>query len=215
MLTGCAGNRTTDGLSVRFTGKLPATGGNAPRHESLVRLGITGEPHEFCEGHLVGRVILAQQPLILRLGIADSQTIAIRLNSMHPSRLGLGVETLCGFRSLAEVRLGNAAETESALRVIEAAVREAEQAAGRLAELRGSGLAENLARLRKEAERQQAFFTNIADPMRARQVARALGSHMQSQGRLALSAQLQPLPGAMMRLLTEDGAQAPRLGREC
>ena len=84
-----------------------------------------------------------------------------------------------------------------------------------LAELRGSVLAENLARLRKEAERQQAFFTNIADPMRARQVARALGSHMQSQGRLALSAQLQPLPGAMMRLLTEDAAQAPRLGREC
>ncbi|MCZ6532964.1 MAG: hypothetical protein O7A08_08375 [SAR324 cluster bacterium] len=206
ILTGCPGNRTTAGLAVRYDGKLPATGGNQPRHESLIRLGIAQEAGEGPEGHLVGRIIVAQQPLVLRMGAGESQTVTIRLNSMHPSRLALGVENECGFRSLAGLRLGNAAEAHNALRLLERAEAEVGEAARHLAELSGSVLAENLSRLRMQAERKREFFSSIAGAGDARALASALRSRMKSQGRLALLAQQQSLPGAMMRLLMGESA---------
>ena len=69
--------------------------------------------------------------------------------------------------------------------------------------------------LRWRAEQKRAFYTNIGDAGLARETALALRGEMKTDVQLALMAQLQPLPGAMMRLLTEDSAQAPRLGREC
>ena len=214
ILTGCAGNRSTGGLAVRFSGKLPATGAVAPRHASLERLRIAPEEGEQ-EGHLVGRVIVAQQPLVLRTGAGGGRAITIRLNSVHPSRLGLGVENESDFRSVDDVRLGGAAELHSALQVLRRAEQEVSEALRGLADLSGSVLVESLSRLRAQAEEKQSLFTNIADARGAQLVASALRAHMQSQGQLALQAQTSPLPGAMMRLLDGDTAQGYHLGREC
>lgn len=215
ILTGCAGNRTTDGLAVRFTGQLPISEDTELVMESLDRLGMGLSPEEMSEWQLMGRVILAQQPFMLRLGAGERQVISIRLNSMHPRRLGLGVDNASGFRSLADLRLNDAATAHSALLVLTRAEEEVQRTRTRLEELRGPVLTGSLAGLRAEAERQQHIYTNIADGQRARQVARDLSSYMQSRGPAALIAQMQPLPGAMVRLLTDEAAQAPGLGREC
>jgi hypothetical protein len=162
--------------------------------------------------HLMGRVILAQQPLELRLGAGKEQAVSIRVNSMHPRRLGLGVENAVGFRSLADLRLGDAERAQSALLVLGRAEEEVDQAHGQLEQLQSSVLKTSLAKLRGDAERQRQIFTNIADARRAQQVASDLRNYMQSQGTAALLAQMQPLPGAMVRLLTDETAQASRLG---
>ncbi len=163
----------------------------------------------------MGRVIVAQQPLIFRMGAAESQAIVIRLNSIKPAHLGLGVDTASGFRSLAEVRLGSPMEAADAAKVIARAVEEVEGTRRDLEQLSGQMLAENLARLRLQAERKQAFATNIGDVGRAREVALALRSHMMSQAHLALTAQVQPPPGAMLRLLAGETDPGAALGRAC
>ena len=214
ILTGCAGNRTTDGIAVRFAGTLPISEDTELVMESLHRLGMGLSPEEMNEWHLMGRVILAQQPFMIRLGTGESQLVSIRLNSMHPRRLGLGVENGRGFRSLAEVRLSDAATAHSAMLVLHRAEEEVRQALLCLEELRSPVLTGNLARLRGEAERQRQIFTNIADGQGAQLVAHDLRDHMRSQGPAALLAQLQPLPGAMIRLLTDGNARTTGLGRE-
>jgi flagellin len=215
LLTGCAGNRTTDGVTVRFSGSLPSGGGNRAPPEQVVRLGLAAEPGEGPEGHLVGRVIVAQQPLVFRMGAAEGEAIVIRLNSMKPAHLGLGVETASGFRSLADVRLSSSGQAADAQKVIARALDEVWSTRNDLEQLSGLMLAENLARLRLRAEQKQAFVTNIGDVGLARQVAQHLRGHMISQAHLALTAQVQPPPGAMLRLLTGDADQGLALGRAC
>ncbi len=200
-------------MSVWFYGTLPEGGGNPPLPEALTRLRLDREEGEEPEGHPVGRVIVAQQPLVLRTGAGERQATAIRLNSMKPAQLGLGVENASGFRSLAQVRLGSRQEARDALRVTGHALAEVRRTQAALEVLRGSVLAENLARLRVEAENHQAFSTNIADAGVAQQAARHLRGHMRNEAGLALVAQLQPLPGAMLRLLAGETSPGFRLGR--
>lgn len=215
ILTGMAGNRTTDGLAVRFSGNLPVSAESGLVADSLERLGMGLEPDEMTGWHLMGRVILVQQPFVLRFGAAGSQTVSIRLDSMHPRGLGLGVDNASNFRSLAELRLGDGLMAASALKVIVRAEEELSQAQARLEELRGGALKESLCRLREDAERQRQIYTNIADGQGASQVAHELRNYMEEKGPAALNAQMQPLPGAMLRLLTDESARAPRLWRDC
>ena len=215
ILTGMAGNRTTDGLAVRFTGNLPVAADTRFVADSLERLGMGLGPDEMTDWHLMGRVILVQQPFVLRFGAPGSQTVLIRLDSMHPRSLGLGVENASNFRSLAELRLGDGRMATSALNVLTQAEEEVRQAQARLEELRGTALKESLSKLRDDAERQRQIHTNIADGQGASQVAHDLRDFMQEKGPAALHAQMQPLPGTMVRLLTDEVARAPRLGREC
>ena len=55
ILTGCAGNRTTDGLAVRFTGKLPLSEDGGLVAESLERLGMSLTLEDMSDWHQIGR----------------------------------------------------------------------------------------------------------------------------------------------------------------
>ncbi len=207
VLTGCAGNRTTDGLSVRFSGSLPEHSVAPPGEEKPSGWDIGLGPEPLADGDATGRVILAQHGLVFRMGPGRERTITIRLNSMRCRRLGLGVETPSGFQSLADIRMGSANEVCDALPVIRRAGEEVAVAGQRLAEVADTVLGAVLAGLRAQAGGGGAFDTNIADPGGALQVARTLREHIPAAAQLALSAQDGSLPGAILRLLSGEDSR--------
>ena len=208
ILTGKAGNPHTDGLAVLFSGEPPPPAPSPPAGEE--EPAGTSLP---VMGQLVGRVILSQQPLVLRAGTGERETIAIRLNSVRCSQLGRAAETLGGFRSLADIRVDSPDDLRDARRVIAQACLEAEEMRAGLDDLANTTLAETLSRLRIQAENLKALDPNIAAPPYARQIVRALRERMEIEAPLALMAQVRPLRGAIMRLLSSDPAQEVQLGR--
>lgn len=201
-LTGCGGNTTTDGLSVRYTG-LPFTGvtGRLPHRRISVL-----EQRVF-----VGRVVVAQQALPLRLGSAPGEVIWLRLDPVHPGDLAQGVPNAGGFASLAEVRAGTPPEVRDAARLVAAAQAEVAGQMRRLAELAGGPLTDLLTRLRVQAQNLAAATQDLVAPGAAVLAVQELSRHIVQEARAALSAQAHPPTGAMLELL-DDAGESPRGG---
>ena len=205
ILTGQAGNPYTDGLAVLFSDEPPPSPPGGEEEPESTSLPVMGQ--------LVGRVILSQQPLVLRAGTGEQETIAIRLNSVRCGQLGRAAETLGGVRSLAGIRVDSPDDLRDARRVIAQACLDVEEMRAGMDELANSTLAETLSRLRIQAENLNALYTNIAAPPYARQIVRALRERMEIEAPVALMAQTRPLRGTIMRLLSSDPAQEVQLGR--
>jgi len=200
VLTGCAGNRTTDGLSVRFSGTLPeGKVWQAPREgpRSNWNIGLDDGP----AGMEVGRVILSHQPLVFRLGLGESEAVSLSLNAMRTAQLGLGVENASGFQSLADIQLGSGQEILDAQEIATRAQEEICDVADRLAELSSQVLGQALAGLRTRAEQVGPSLTNISDKGMALSLTQTLKKQLHAQAGAALAAQPNPVRGAMMRLL--------------
>jgi len=201
VLTGCAGNRTTDGLSVRYSGGQPKL--SAVPELTLGRRSNwdIGLDHEGPIGDEVGRVILSHQPMVFRLGMGESETVSLSLNSMRSGQLGIGVESASGYASLAEIRLATAQLAMDAQEIIQRAREEVVGTENRLEELSSQVLEKALARLRARAETVSSLLSNIGDPRVARQLTQSLREQLHAHAGLALVAQPNPVPGTMMRLL--------------
>ena len=202
VLTGCVGNRTSDGLSVRFSGAVqetPALPAAVQGRRSNWNIGLDDDG---IPGTEVGRVILSHQPMVLRLGMADSESVSLSLNSMRSSHLGMGEETTCGFSSLAEIRLDAPHHAHDARKVFLRAREEVKDVVSRLEELTSLVLEGALVKLRARAESVSALLTNIGDSRAAYEATRVLREQFHAQAGLALAAQPNPVPGTMMRLLS-------------
>jgi hypothetical protein len=194
-LTGRAGNPTTAGLSVRYTG-LPFTGATQrlPRSRPAIL-----EPRVFA-----GRVVVAQQALTVRFGPEPGDTVSLRLDSVRPRHLARGVPTVSGQASLADLRAGNPAEARDALRLVERArqdvARQQEALHGQVrARLEGV-----LARLRVQAQNFAAASQDLLAPGAAVQAVQALSRHILREAHSALSAQAHPPQGFLLGLLDEE-----------
>lgn len=202
-LTGRAGNATTDGLCVRYTG-LPFTGatGRLPHRRISVL-----EQRVF-----VGRVVVAQQALPLRLGNGAGEVTWLRLDPVQPGNLAQGVPNAGGFASLAEVRAGTPPEVRDAARLVAAAQAEVAGQARRLAELATGPLTDLLTRLRVQAQNLAAATQDLVAPGAAVLAVQALSRHIVQEARAALSAQAHPPKGAMLELLDDAGTGSPGAG---
>ena len=199
-LTGCAGNPTTAGLVIRYTG-LPYTGANGrlPRSRPAIL-----EPRVFA-----GRVVVAQQALAFRLGADAADTIHLRLDSVRPQHLARGVATAGAYASLADARGRNPAEARDALRLVARARDEIAQRRAALHELVHGRLTGMLARLRVQSQNFAAASQDLLVPGAAIQAVQALSRHILREARSALTAQAHPPQGSLLELLGEPG-QGPR-----
>jgi hypothetical protein len=199
-LTGCAGNPTTAGLVIRYTG-LPYTGANGrlPRSRPAIL-----EPRVFA-----GRVVVAQQALAFRLGADAADTIHLRLDSVRPQHLARGVATAGAYASLADARGRNPAEARDALRLVARARDEIAQRRAALHELVHGRLTGMLARLRVQSQNFAAASQDLLVPGAAIQAVQALSRHILREARSALTAQAHPPQGSLLELLGEPG-KGPR-----
>ncbi len=198
-LRGATGNACTAGLVVRYTG-LPFTGrtGQLPRSRPAIL-----EPRVFA-----GRVVVAQQALLFRLGPEPGDTVTLCLASVRPQQLGRGVATASGFASLSALRCGSAAEMRDAqalLRSARAGVQRQWAALRALLDERLQGL---LARLRVQSQNFAAASQELLAPGAAIQAVRSLSQRILRESRSALTAQTHPPQGSVLGLL---GGEEQRL----
>ncbi len=189
VLTGCPGNRRTDGLSIHFSG-LSGEGGARPAIDAAALI--------------AGSVFLAQHGLSLQLGADKPHLTTVRLASMRPTELARGVENASGFQSLAEIGLLSPGAPEDAGRLIAQAHREVQEMRKRLVRLTGPGLAQHLAGLRIRAANLAAAEPRAWQPEMARAIAQTLRERLQTEQGMALTAQGGTPPGPMIRLLSGE-----------
>lgn len=188
LLTGLAGNLHTDGLTVMIQENL-----------SGIREG-PGSPGDA--GFLLGRVVINQNPLVMALGGAEHKLLTVALNSVYSKNLG--AETPHGYFSLAEVGLRSPEEAKNGLVVITQAKRRVEETIHRMAYIRQTVLAQNLAELRGRALAMPAMNKGILERNTAYNLAVNLAHTLTQSGQWALVAQEQPMPGTTMKLLAEE-----------
>ena len=103
VLTAQEGNRTTDGLSVRYLGDAGTEG---------------GQEIDPDKGLKVGAVNVTQNSLRFQLGDSYDQNESVSVISVFSSELGNGVENESGFTSLREIDLRSFEGANDALRLI-------------------------------------------------------------------------------------------------
>jgi hypothetical protein len=195
LLTGRAGNRDTGGLCVAFTG--PLTGW-------FIELAARG-PEErrplLGDGIPVGRVSLVQRGLTLRFDPADAEGVRVQLPSVRPAALARRIPNGSGFESLAAIRVESVREARDAVRLAEHAVRELHEAQQRIEELLHHQLQPRLGALRVRIENLNAGASTIADAALAGRLAQYVGARLEDDRWLARVAQVNPQPGAVMKLI--------------
>jgi len=199
-LTGCFGNPTTDGLVVRYTG-LPFTGATGRlRHSRPSVL----KPRVFA-----GRVVVAQQALVFRLGGAPAEQINLRLDSVRPQHLARGVANASGFAALADVRVTGSVALRDALLMVAQARAEVETGLEALRKLAHGTLTEALGRLRVQSQNVAASVPDLHAPDAALHAVQALSLAIVREARTALSAQAHPPQGSLLELLDDDETTHP------
>ena len=204
-LTGRQGNTATSGLVIRYTG-LPFTGVNRwlPRSKPAIL-----EPAVFA-----GRVIVAQQALKLRAPDAGEEGAVLRLDSVRPRALGLGVENQSGFSSLAEIRLETPEQARDAVALTGNALHDLLGRMEGLRTLSSHKLPAMLAVWRVKAQNLHAAGPAIAgdgEEVSPMELVRRLNAAFQHEVRGALSAQAKPSPGSMLELLVSEPGDGTRL----
>ncbi len=194
-LTGAAGNRTTDGLVVAYTG-VPDTA--VPEEGSPA---LHGHPRRITDGVEVGRIILVQRALTFRFGSAEQNVVSLQLGSARTDALGSGVANVSGFAALGEICGDSGQQRKDALAVIAHAMDEIGGKEETLKTLLRQRLMPTLRKLSVQSENLVAGQMAIRDAAFAHEVTDYLRSRMISAGELAASAQTHPLPGAVLKLI--------------
>ncbi len=160
--------------------------------------------------------MVAQQALTVRLGGDPGQTVTLRLDSVRPAHLARGVGTASGFLSLADVRLAEPLHGEDGQRLVRHALGAVRERRSTLQALGEQQIAEQLTRLRVQAQNLTAASQDLLAPAAARAAVHALRGHMQEAGREALSAQAHPPQGSLLELLDDEHgtARGPARGPE-
>jgi len=181
-LAGRPGNRTTAGLVVAWTGPPPPVGESDPG-----------------AGVRVGSVVILSRGLNLRFGAAESQGLLVQAPSLLPSALGRNVFSHSGFANLAEIRVETPRLTQDSLRVVERARAEVHQARQAVIQELNERVLPRLNELR--AQIGQAAPESTGDARWAGQLAALVTGQMEDDQSQARQAQLQPPPGAVMKLI--------------
>ncbi len=174
ILTGNAGNRFTDGLSILFDGD---------------QIG------QF------GTVSVAQNALVFQIGPNPGQRVSVALDSTTSSALARGVSNESGFKSLADINITTARGAEDAINFVDAAINQVSEIRGELGAFQKNSLESNVSTLRITAENLIAAESSIRDTDIAQELAEFTKSQILTQTAAAATAQANSLPSPALRLL--------------
>jgi flagellin len=186
ILTGNLGNTHTEGVAVQF---IP------PRDMS---------PEHLVENPEVGRVVVVQRALTLRLVPGHPRPLVLQIESLHPSNLGRGAENGSGFAGLADAHIRTAQAAQDALRILRQAHGEVAAARERVDRLRNGPLKAALNQMKIEARELSALRTTTNDPALAMALAHRVSLQMGNAAGEALAAQRSPITGTAIRLISGD-----------
>ena len=134
VLTGNAGNSSTDGLSLRYNGL--ALPGEFPPADIPAEMTPPDQRSEASLGNLVpvkaGTVSLSQNALVFQVGANCEQTTSVALRNMRANSLGTGVKNESDFGSLADIDVTDAQKAQDAMCVIDRALEEVSSTRGEI-----------------------------------------------------------------------------------
>jgi flagellin len=142
VLTGNAGNTSTDGLAIRYNGL--ALPGEFPPADIPAEMTPPDQRSEAQLGNLVpvkaGTVSLSQNALVFQVGANCEQTTSVALRNMRANSLGTGVKNESDFGSLADIDVTDAQKAQDAMCVIDRALEEVSSTRGEIGALLESNL---------------------------------------------------------------------------
>lgn len=177
VLSGNEGNRTTDGLTVLYTGS---------------------------EIGDVGTVSIAQNSLIFQVGGNRGQTVSVAIDDTSSSALARGIPNKSGFRNLADLDISSSQGAQDSLKFIDSAMYQLSDLRGRLGAFQKNTLESNVSTLRVSAENLMAAESSIRDTDIAMEIAEFTKNRILTETAAAASAQSNSLPvSSIMTLLRE------------
>ena len=182
IMTGLSGNRTTEGLSVRF-------------HQS--------DPNQAPPdgGQSVGRVKVNQNALTFQIGPSQGQTVNIALPNVSAGSLASGIENQSGFQSLADIDVSGAQGALDAMTLIDKGINEVMNIRAELGSFQNNTLEINAANMRIAKENMVAAESAIRDTDMAEEMAEFTKNDLIMQTSAAMLAHANQIPHKVLRLL--------------
>ena len=182
IMTGLSGNRTTEGLTVRF-------------HPSDPNLA----PPEG--GQSAGRIMVSQNALTFQIGPSQGQTVNIALPNVSAGSLANGIENQSGFQSLADIDVSAAQGALDAMTLIDKGINEVMNIRAELGSFQNNTLEINAANMRIAKENMIAAESAIRDTDMAEEMAEFTKNDLIMQTSSAMLAHANQIPHKVMRLL--------------
>ncbi len=207
ILTGVAGAKCVDGLSVRFYGEgkdLAVAPGCTVADMEVGEGEVMPEdqPLEITEaGVSVGRVFVAQNSMKFQVGANHGQTVGISVKSSDPESLAKGVANASGFQSLADVDVTNFQGAQDTLKIVDQAINEVTSSRGDMGAFQKNTLEANLSNLRIANENLISSESVIRDVDMAKEMAEFTKNQIMTQSATAMLAQSNQLPQNVLQLL--------------
>lgn len=181
-MTGISGNKTTDGLTVRFHNMDPE--------------------REFTEeGVSVGKVKVNQNAMTFQIGASQGQTVNIAMQNVSSGTLARGIENESGFQSLKDIDVTSAQGALDSMTLIDKAINDIISVRAELGAFQNHTLEVNTANMRIAKENMVAAESTIRDTDMAAEMAEFTKNDLIMQSSAAMLAQANQIPQKVMRLL--------------
>ena len=202
VLTGNAGNSSTDGLSLRYNGL--ALPGEFPPADIPAEMTPPDQRSEASLGNLVpvkaGTVSLSQNALVFQVGANCEQTTSVALRNMRANSLGTGVKNESDFGSLADIDVTDAQSAQDAMCVIDRALEEVSSTRGEIGAFQKNNLESNLNYLRIAHENVMNSESVIRDADMAQEMTNFTRNQIMVDSSTAMLAQANARAQSILRL---------------
>ncbi len=209
ILTGVAGAKCVDGLSIRFYGEgkdlvMPpnCTVADLKVEEGSEEMPAGTKKLEVTEaGVSAGRVFVAQNSMKFQVGANKDQTVGISVTSSNPENLAKGVANHSGFKSLRDVNVKNFQGAQDTIKIVDSAINEITASRGNMGAFQKNTLEANLSNLRIANENLISSESIIRDVDMAKEMAQFTRNQIMTQAATAMLAQSNQLPQNVLQLL--------------
>lgn len=181
-MTGLSGNKTTDGLTVRYR----AMDSNVAVPEG---------------GLSVGNVNVAQNALTFQIGPGQGQAVKIALQNVSSGTLARGVENASNFESLSGIDVTTSQGAQDSMTLIDKAINDVIKVRAELGAFQNNTLEINVANMQIAKENMVAAESNIRDTDMAAEMAEFTKNDLIMQSSAAMLAQANQIPQKVLRLL--------------
>jgi flagellin len=182
-MTGISGNKTTDGLSVRY---------HAPAGAQPIPDG----------GASVGKVNVSQNALTFQIGPGQGQKVRIALQNVSSGTLARGVENKSGFESLSDLDVTTSQGAQDSMTLIDKAINDVIKVRAELGAFQNNTLEINVANMQIAKENMVAAESAIRDTDMAAEMAEFTKNDLIMQSSSAMLAQANQMPERVLQLLS-------------
>ena len=180
VLTGRAGTKNIEGLSIRYTGST-----------------ANEDPEDFA-----GTVTVSQNSLVFQVGGNANQTTVVSLINTSSRSLSKAIPNVSNFKALREIDVRSPQGAQDSIKLIDSAIEEISKTRGDLGAFQKNNLQSNLNYLRAANENMTNAESVIRDADMAREMSDFTKSQILVQSGTAMLAQANQTPQAVLSLLS-------------